>query len=112
LNPNVVGSFGTGRREINWDGFPAAFAAPNGFTANFFNSNSPRGVVFSTPGTGFQVSGSSADAGAGQPALEFSNIDPAYQGLFAPFSRSGCSPRSARTSSMSTCSSPVRRPAR
>jgi hypothetical protein len=22
LNPNVAGSFGTGRREINWDGVP------------------------------------------------------------------------------------------
>jgi len=86
LNPNVTGSFGSGRREINWDGVPAAFAAPNGFAANFFNSNSPRGVVFSTPGTGFQVSGATTDAGVGQPAVEFSNIDPTYPTLFAPFS--------------------------
>jgi len=29
LNPNVAGSFGSGRREINWDGVPDGFAAPN-----------------------------------------------------------------------------------
>ena len=57
LNPNVVGSFGSGRREINWDGVPNTLAAPNNLPANFFNVNSPRGVVFSTPGTGFQVGG-------------------------------------------------------
>jgi hypothetical protein len=56
------GSFGGIRREINWDGVPDAFADANSFPANFFNANSPRGVVFSTPGTGFLVS-----ANAGQP---------------------------------------------
>src|SRR6184192_2707225 len=56
LNPNVAGSFGSGRREINWDAVPDAFAAPNLLPANFFNVNSPRGVVFTTAGTGFQVS--------------------------------------------------------
>ena len=45
------GSFGGVRREINWDGVPDALADPNGLPANFFNVNSPRGVVFSTPGT-------------------------------------------------------------
>ena len=29
LNPNVSGSFGSGQREINWDGAPDAFAAPS-----------------------------------------------------------------------------------
>lgn len=57
------GSFGGVRREINWDGVPDALADPNGLPANFFNVNSPRGVVFSTPGTGFMVS-----ANAGQPS--------------------------------------------
>jgi len=60
------GSFGGQRREINWDGVPDAFADPNLLPANFFNLNSPRGVVFSTPGTGFLVS---ANAGQATPPL-------------------------------------------
>jgi len=81
------GSFGGLRREINWDGVPAAFAAPNNLPANFFNVNSPRGVVLTTPGTGFQVSGASTDSGAGQPAAaNFGNIDPTYATTFQTFS--------------------------
>lgn len=81
LNPNVSGSFGSGRREINWDGVPDALAAPNSLPANFFNVNSPRGVVLSTPGTGFQVS---ANAGIGP--TEFGNLNPSYPALFSTFS--------------------------
>lgn len=81
LNANVAGSFGSGRREINWDGVPDALAAPSNLPANFFNSNSPRGVVFSTPGAGFQVS---ANAAAG--AVEFGNINAGYPALFSTFS--------------------------
>jgi hypothetical protein len=82
LNPNSAGSFGSGRREINWDGVPDSFAAPNNLPANFFNVNSPRGVVFGTPGTGFQVS-----ANAGVAPIQFGNIDPAYPTFFEPFSQ-------------------------
>ena len=82
LNANVAGSFGSGRREINWDGVPDGSAAPNGLAANFFNVNSPRGVVFSTPGTGFQVS---ATAASGTP-VNFGNINASYTSMFAPFS--------------------------
>ncbi len=81
------GSFGGVRREINWDGVPASFSAPNNLPANFFNVNSPRGVVFTTPGTGFQVSSSTADAGLGQPALpDFGNIGVDLTAAFEPFS--------------------------
>ncbi len=80
---NGLFSDGTGaRREINWDGVPDASAAPNNLPANFFNVNSPRGVVFSTPGTGFQVS---ATAASGTP-VEFGNIEASYPSTFAPFS--------------------------
>ena len=82
LNSNVPGSFGTGRREINWDGVPDALSAPNNLPANFFNVNSPRGVIFGTPGTGFQVS---ATAASGTP-VEFGNINPTYPDLFQTFS--------------------------
>jgi hypothetical protein len=60
------GSFGGLRREINWDGVPAGFSDPNALLPNFFNVNSPRGVVFSTPGTGFLVS---ANSGGATPIL-------------------------------------------
>ena len=60
------GSFGGLRREINWDGVPDALSDPNALPANFFNVNSPRGAVFSTPGTGFLVS---ANAGLATPTL-------------------------------------------
>lgn len=81
-NANVAGSFGAGRREINWDGVPDGSSSPNSFPANFFNVTSPRGVVFSTPGSGFQVSSTAA---SGVP-VEFGNINATYTGLFATFS--------------------------
>lgn len=84
LNPNVVGSFGSGRHEINWDGVLDASSSPNNLPANFFNVNTPREVVFSTPGTGFQVSTDSSNPT--MTPVEFGNIDPSYPGLFRTFS--------------------------
>jgi len=75
------GSFGGLRREINWDGVPDASSDPNPLPANFFNVNSPRGAVFSTPGTGFQVSATS-----GVQPVEFGTIDASYPSTFATFS--------------------------
>ncbi|MBC7834550.1 MAG: hypothetical protein H7Y88_05555 [Phycisphaerales bacterium] len=84
LNPNQPGSFGSGRREINWDGVPDTFSAPNSFPANFFNVNSPRGTVFSTPGTSLMLNADSSNPTA--TPNDFGNINPVYQEQFAPFS--------------------------
>src|SRR6266571_7703471 len=84
LNPNTAGSFPSGRREINWDGVPDALAAPNNLPANFFNVNSPRGVVFATPGTGFQVSANSVNPTS--TPIEFGNLNATYPGSFTTFS--------------------------
>ena len=49
--------------------------------------NSPRGVVYSTAGTGFQVSGATGDSGAGQlAAARFGNIQASYTANFQTFS--------------------------
>ncbi len=83
------GSYGGLRREINWDGVPAALSAPNNLPADFFNTNSPRGLVLvpGSGGAGFQVSGGSADAGVGQPApVNFGNLNATYTANFQTFS--------------------------
>jgi hypothetical protein len=77
VNNGVGGTFATGRREINWDGVPAGSSAPNAFPPDFFNVTSPRGVVFSSPGTGFQVSGTPP---------EFGNLNATYPDQFTTFS--------------------------
>ena len=81
LNANTAGSVGSGRREINWDGVPDALAAPNALPADFFNTTSPRGAVFSTPGTGFEVSGN-----AGVAPVRFDNLNVLYSTAFSTFS--------------------------
>jgi hypothetical protein len=83
-NNGVGGTFPSGHREINWDGVPDSFSSPNNLPANFFNVNSPRGAVFSTPGSAFQVS-----AKSGNPtvtALRFGHINPNYLFDFQTFS--------------------------
>lgn len=70
-----------GRREINWDGVPDEFSAPNNLPANFFNANAPRGLVFFTLGSGFQVS-----ANEGVSPIEFANLRPNLADKFTVFS--------------------------
>jgi hypothetical protein len=75
LNPNVAGEQPGGRREINWDGVPATLTNNDLFPGNFFNVNSPRGVLFSTDGPAFRIS----DNG-------FADVNPNYAGEFNFFS--------------------------
>jgi hypothetical protein len=90
LGPNnggEPGSRGAGRREINWDGVPDNLSAPNFMPNDFFNGpEAPRarGAVFSTPGSGVQVS---ADADNPDGAdVRFGNINPTYSSIFQAFS--------------------------
>jgi hypothetical protein len=75
LNPNVAGEQPGGRREINWDGVPAAFTNTDLFPGNFFNVNSPRGVLFTTNGSGFRISSNG-----------YVDVNPHYAGEFNFFS--------------------------
>lgn len=84
LNANTAGSFADGRREINWDGVPDSAAAPNDLPGNFFNSNSPRGAVFSTPGTSVRVSAD--DSNPTNTPVRFGDINPTYVNTFKTFS--------------------------
>ena len=87
VNNGVGGSFITGRREINWDGVPDNFSEPNALPFNFFNVNSPRGVIFhSIANIGgnhqFRVSASAASG----TAVRFGNVDASYSVIFQTFS--------------------------
>lgn len=74
LSPNQPG-VQKDRREINWDGVPAQFTNNDAFPGNFFNVNSPRGVLFTTDGSGFHISNQG-----------YTEVNQAYDGEFIAFS--------------------------
>jgi len=82
VNNGTGGFYATGRREIGWDDVPDSSAAPNALPGTYFNLGAPRGAVFSTPGTGFQVSASNS---TGTP-VRFGNLNPLYTTTFITFS--------------------------
>lgn len=65
-----------GRREINWDGVPAASLDP--LPPNFFNVNSPRGLEMATTGSRLKVSGDE-----GSPSFLMKDITVQQWGLDA-----------------------------
>lgn len=67
----------SGRREINWDGVPAALTNVDTFPANFFNVNSKRGAIYVSVGggTGLRVDSTNfaaINAGLGAQFTAFS----------------------------------------
>jgi hypothetical protein len=88
-NNGVGGSFISGRREINWDGVPDAFSEPNDFPLDFFNVNSPRGVIFNAiedeTGAALNKFAVSANTASGVP-VRFGNINAPYETIFQTFS--------------------------
>lgn len=87
LNPFEPVVNADGRRQINWDAAPAAISSPNPFPGDFFNFGAApraRGIEFSTPGTGFALSGDKDDPGVTD--VRFSDINPTYEYEFQAFS--------------------------
>jgi|GEM_PF-1872110 len=71
-----------GRREINWDDVVIALTNNDSFPGTYYhrtdeyaNWQRKRGVVYTTPGTGFRVTSN-----------HFSDIDPSYLHQFYPYS--------------------------
>jgi hypothetical protein len=72
----------TGRREVNWDGVPAALTNNNAFPFDFFNNTDPagpngrkRGLITSSPTNSLRVD-----------STDFKEIDASYADQFEAFS--------------------------
>ncbi|HEX2608255.1 MAG TPA: hypothetical protein VHK91_12790 [Flavisolibacter sp.] len=84
-NPlNTAPGATNGRREVNWDGVPAAFTNNNSYPFDFFGSADPalgngrkRGLILNANGSQFRVDSS-----------RFEQIDPSYPTQFEAFSKS------------------------
>jgi hypothetical protein len=74
-NGGTPGPLAGGRREINWDGVPGIRTNTNDFPGDFFNTNAPRGTIFSAVGGGFRVSDN-----------DFADVDATYDAQFEDFS--------------------------
>jgi MYXO-CTERM domain-containing protein len=86
-NGGNPGSFGTGRRDITWDGVPDNLASPNAMPGTQFNgpvSPLARGAQFSTPGDHLEVSANAVNPT--NTLKDFGNIDPSYVNEFREFS--------------------------
>lgn len=82
-NNGAGGFFTNGFRNINWDGVPDTLSEPNMLPGNFFNANSPRGLLMETPGVGFLLSADSSNLT--NTPVEFAALDPSYPANFQPF---------------------------
>ncbi len=74
-NGGTPGQQASGRREINWDGVPAAVTNVPNFPPEFFNVNSTRGLEYDAVSPGLEVSDQ-----------RFADINPTYAAEFTPFS--------------------------
>jgi hypothetical protein len=86
--PGADGGFGGARREVNWDGVPDVNADPALLPADFFQTQSPRGLILTvpgaTPGVGVAVSqDGNTPPDADPDALAFRSLFPAN--TTAPF---------------------------
>ncbi|MBL7502614.1 hypothetical protein I6A84_33440 [Frankia sp. CNm7] len=76
-----------GRREVNWDGVPDEFAAPNALPGDFFNAPvapRARGLFLTTTGDRLTVSADD-DNPTGTP-VRFADVNPSYAEQFRAFS--------------------------
>jgi hypothetical protein len=78
------GPFPNGFRNINWDAVSTDVSDPNHLPGNFFNNNSARGLLMSTPGGGFLLS--APEVNPTNTPVRFGSLDPSYPGEFELFS--------------------------